>query len=388
MEHPEEAKELERAITGQLPDDWNADVPDFLYAVKADATRGWSGKVLQGLAKRVPNLVGGSADLGPSNKTDIKGADDLLPQTPGGRIVHFGVREHAMGGVMNGMALHGGVRPFGGTFLIFSDYMRPAIRLAALMGQPVVYVFTHDSIGLGEDGPTHQPVEHLAALRAIPGLVDLRPGDAAETAVAWQVALERSDGPTFLALSRQSVPILDRDALGSADGLRRGGYVLAEASGDAPGAILIASGSELALALDARERLESAGVATRVVSLPSWHLFAEQSVAYRHRVLPPSIRARVVRRGRHHLRLGAVGRIRWPRRGHRSLRSIGPGGGALPAARDHGRSRRGRGPRRRRQGARHGELSRESAVEGRSAIRCRRRLALRGSDRDVARSTK
>jgi transketolase len=292
-EHPDEAKELERAITGQLPDDWNADVPDFRYAVKADATRGWSGKVLQGLAKRIPNLVGGSADLAPSNKTDIKGADDLLPQTPGGRVVHFGVREHAMGGVMNGMALHGGVRPFGGTFLVFSDYMRPAIRLAALMGQPVVYVFTHDSIGLGEDGPTHQPVEQLAALRAVPGLVDLRPGDAAETAVAWQVAVERSDGPTFLALSRQSVPILDRGVLGSADGLRRGGYVLAEASGDAPSVILIASGTELALALEARERLEAEGVPTRVVSLPSWHLFAGQSVAYRHRVLPPSAKARV-----------------------------------------------------------------------------------------------
>jgi transketolase len=292
-EHADLAKELERAITGQLPPDWAADVPDFSDATKADATRNWSGKVIQGLAKRVPNLIGGSADLDPSNKTGIKGAEDLSAQTPGGRVVHFGVREHAMAAAMNGMALHGGVRPFGGTFLIFSDYMRPAIRLAALMRQRVTWVFTHDSIGLGEDGPTHQPIEQLAALRAVPGLCDIRPGDAAETAVAWQVALEREDGPTFLALSRQSVPLLDRGALAAADGLRRGGYVLAEAGGGAPSAILIASGSEMALALEARETLEAGGVPTRVVSLPSWRLFAEQSVAYRHRVLPPAVTVRV-----------------------------------------------------------------------------------------------
>ncbi len=292
-EHPDAAEEFERANTGQLPTDWAADVPDLTHPEKADATRNWSGKVLQGLAKRVPNLVGGSADLEPSNKTGIKGAGDLEAATPGGRVMHFGIREHAMGAVMNGMALHGGVRPFGGTFLIFSDYMRPAIRLAALMRQRVTYVFTHDSIGLGEDGPTHQPIEQLAALRAVPGLCDIRPGDAAETAVAWQVALEREGGPTFLALSRQSVPVLDREVLASADDLRRGGYVLAEASGDAPRAILIASGTELSLALEARETLEAGGVPTRVVSLPSWRLFAEQSVAYRHRVLPPAVTARV-----------------------------------------------------------------------------------------------
>lgn len=292
-EHPELAAEFERAIAGQLPADWDADVPDLSKVDKADATRGWSGKVIQALARRVPNLVGGSADLGPSNKTDIKGADDLLPATPSGRVMHYGVREHAMGAIMNGMALHGGIRPFGGTFLIFSDYMRPAIRLSALMGQPVIYVFTHDSIGLGEDGPTHQPVEHLAALRAMPGLLDLRPGDAAETEVAWRLALERDDGPTFLALSRQGVPVLDRSALGAAEGVRRGGYTLAEASGGEPRVILIGSGSELHLALEARERLEGDGVPTRVVSLPSWRLFSEQSVAYRHRVLPPSVTARV-----------------------------------------------------------------------------------------------
>jgi transketolase len=225
-----------------------------------------------------------------------------------------------MGSVMNGMALHGGVRPFGGTFLIFSDYMRPAIRLASLMGQPVIYVFSHDSIGLGEDGPTHQPIEQLASLRAIPGLMDLRPGDGPETEVAWRVAIERTDGPTFLALSRQDVPLLARSAAGdgssgrsqadgsadgsadgaaqsgglaSAEGLRRGGYVLAEASGGAPSAILLASGSELGVAVEARERLEAAGTPTRVVSLPSWYLFDRQERAYRDEVLPPSVAARV-----------------------------------------------------------------------------------------------
>jgi transketolase len=210
-------------------------------------------------------------------------------------VMHYGVREHAMGAVMNGMALHGGIRPYGGTFLIFSDYMRPAIRLAALMEQPVVYVFSHDSIGLGEDGPTHQPIEQLAALRAIPNLMDLRPADGPETEIAWRVAMERSDGPSFLALSRQTVPLLDRSdgALEAADGLRRGGYVLADASIGAPELILLASGAELALVVEARERLEAGGTPTRVVSLPSWHLFERQGEAYRDAVLPPSITARL-----------------------------------------------------------------------------------------------
>ena len=294
-EHPELAAEYLRMMAGDLPEAWDAELPDLSAVEKADATRSWSGKVIQGIAKRVPNLIGGSADLGSSNKTDIEGADSLLPATPGGRVIHFGVREHAMGAVLNGLALHGGIRPFGGTFLIFSDYMRPAIRLASLMGQPVVYVFTHDSIGLGEDGPTHQPVEQLMALRAIPGLMDLRPGDAAETEVAWRVATERSDGPAFLALTRQKVPVLPRgsDALASAEGLRRGGYVLAEAGGGTPRVILMASGSELSLALEARERLETEGTPTRVVSLPSWHLFGRQERAYREQVLPPSVTARV-----------------------------------------------------------------------------------------------
>ena len=292
--HPDLAAELLRTMAGDLPDGWDAAVPDLSAVTKADATRNWSGKVVQGIAKGVTNLVGGSADLAGSNKTDIDGADDLLPATPAGRNVRYGVREHAMGGIMNGMALHGGVRPFGGTFLIFSDYMRPAIRLAALMGQPVIYVFSHDSIGLGEDGPTHQPVEQLAALRAIPELLDLRPGDAAETEIAWRVAIERTDGPSFLALSRQKVPVIDRGgAVASADGLRRGGYVLAEATGGTPAAMLIASGSELGLALDARERLEADGTPTRIVSLPSWYLFARQPREYRDEVLPPSVPLRV-----------------------------------------------------------------------------------------------
>ncbi len=284
-DHPELAAEFLRTMAGDLPQGWDAAVPDLSRVEKADATRNWSGKVIQGIAKGVPNLVGGSADLAGSNKTDIDGADDLLPATPAGRNVRYGVREHAMGGIMNGMALHGGMRPFGGTFLIFSDYVRPSIRLAALMQQPVIYVFSHDSIGLGEDGPTHQPVEHLAALRAIPNLLDLRPGDAAETEVAWRVAIERTDGPTFLALSRQKVSVVDRARHASAEGLRRGGYVLADATGGRPAAILISSGSELGLALEARERLEASGTATRVVSLPSWYLFGRQPQEYRDEVL-------------------------------------------------------------------------------------------------------
>ncbi len=292
-EHPDLAEQFLAVMRGDLPAGWDAHLPSLTSVEKADATRNWSGKVIQGLAKGTFNLVGGSADLSPSNKTDISGADSLLPATPGGRVMHFGIREHGMGGILNGMALHGGVRPFGGTFLVFSDYMRPAVRLASLMELPVTYVFTHDSIGLGEDGPTHQPVEQIAALRAIPGLQDLRPGDAAETAVAWRVAMERTHGPSFLALSRQKVPVLDRTKLASAEGLRRGGYVLAEASDGTPRVILLASGSEVGLALEARGRLEGEGIATRLVSLPSWFLFARQDRRYQEEVLPPSVAVRV-----------------------------------------------------------------------------------------------
>ncbi len=303
VEHPELAAEYLRTMEGALPEDWDEMVPDLAAADSADATRGWSGKVIQGLAAGMPNLIGGSADLGGSNKTDIKGADSLLPASPDGRIVHYGVREHAMGSIMNGMLLHGGVRPFAGTFLIFSDYMRPAVRLAGLMEQPAIYVWSHDSIGLGEDGPTHQPVEQLASLRAIPNVLDLRPCDGPETEMAWRVAIERTDGPSFLALSRQGVPLLAREGsaaadsnsevLASAEGLRRGGYVLAEASTGTPAALVIASGTEVGLALKARRRLEADGVPTRVVSLPSWFLFQSQNQSYRDEVLPPGLRARV-----------------------------------------------------------------------------------------------
>ncbi|MDH3270291.1 MAG: transketolase [Gemmatimonadota bacterium] len=290
-EYPALAAEYVRMMDGALPDGWDAEVPDLAAVTEPAATRAWSGKVIQGLAAGIPELIGGSADLAGSNKTDIDGADSLLAETPGGRIVHYGVREHAMGSIMNGMTLHGGLRPYGGTFLIFSDYMRPAIRLAGLMGQPVVYVFSHDSIGLGEDGPTHQPVEQLAALRAIPNVMDLRPGDGPETEMAWRVAMERTNGPSFLALSRQTVPLLPREV--SAEGLRRGAYVLVEASSGRPDVILLASGSELSLAVHAAEALEASGTATRVVSMPSWYLFAQQSQSYRDEVLPPSVTARV-----------------------------------------------------------------------------------------------
>ncbi len=286
-EHPELASEFGDAVAGRLPDDWDAEIPDLASSDAPDATRSSSGKVLQGLAARIPGLIGGSADLGSSNMTDIEGADSLLSGSPEGRVIHFGVREHGMGAIMNGMALHGGVRPFGGTFLIFSDYMRPSIRLAAIMGLPVVYVFTHDSIGLGEDGPTHQPVEHLMSLRAIPNLMDLRPADAAETVEAWRSAMERTDGPAFLSLTRQKVPALQREA-GPPSDLAKGAYVLAEASGGAPELVLIGSGSETQLAVEARAVLEREGVPTRVVSMPSWYLFQRQTPAYREGVLAPS----------------------------------------------------------------------------------------------------
>ena len=292
-EHPELAEEFNRMMAGELAPGWDAEIPEYENVDKADATRSWSGKVLQAVAAGVPNLIGGSADLGSSNKTDIDGGGDLSAANPEGRVIHFGIREHGMGGVMNGLALHGGIRPFGGTFLIFSDYMRPSIRLAALMGLPVTYVFTHDSIGLGEDGPTHQPIEQLMSLRSMPGLLDFRPADAAETAVAWRIALERTDGPTWLSLTRQGVPALDRTVLASAEGARKGAYVLAEGSDSEPQVILIASGSEIGLALEARETLEADGTAARVVSMPSWYLFAQQDQAYHDAVLPPGVRARV-----------------------------------------------------------------------------------------------
>jgi transketolase len=291
--HPELAAELRAALAGELPAGWERAIPSFRSSDGAAATRSWSSKVLNAVAPVIPALVGGSADLAPSTNTLIKGGDDLEAADYGARNMHFGIREHAMGGVLNGMALHGGVRPYGATFLVFSDYMRPSIRLAALMGLPVIYVFTHDSVGLGEDGPTHQPIEQLAALRAIPGLTVLRPADGPETAAAWRAALLHRDGPTALVLTRQKVAVIDRERYASADGVLRGGYVLAEASGGAPRIVLLATGSEVGLCLAARERLEKEGTPTRVVSLPSLELFAAQSEAYRGTVLPASVPARL-----------------------------------------------------------------------------------------------
>jgi transketolase len=247
------------------------------------ATRQASGLVLNAVAARIPELIGGSADLAPSNNTLLRGSGNISRTDFGARNARFGVREHGMGAILNGMAVHGGIIPYGGTFLVFSDYMRPSIRLAALMGAHVIYIFTHDSIGLGEDGPTHQPVEHLAALRAIPNLIVLRPADAVETAAAWKLALEHRNGPVALALTRQKVPFLERS--GTAD-VARGGYILQDAAHGEPALVLLASGSEVALVADAARRLATSGVAARVVSVPSLELFAAQSAAYRDTVLP------------------------------------------------------------------------------------------------------
>ena len=294
--HPEAAAELDRWLNRELPDDLSACFPTF-EAGEEMATRKASGATLDEIAPEVGFLIGGSADLTPSNKTSVEGREDFHRTNPNGQYLRFGVREHAMAGTMNGMALHGGLRPYGGTFLIFSDYLRPSLRLSALMGQPVTYVFTHDSIGLGEDGPTHQPVEHLMALRAIPNFTLIRPADAGEVPFAWQAALENTDGPTALALTRQGVPTLDRSgaALADADGLLNGAYVLSEEDGDAgPDLILIGTGSEVQHALGAAETLrDEEGLAVRVVSMPSWALFDAQPEAYRRRVLPPQCTARV-----------------------------------------------------------------------------------------------
>jgi len=305
---PELAQELQRTLRGELPRDWDADIPVFPADAKGMATRVASGKVMNAIAPRLSALTGGSADLDPSTHTALKGLGDFDPaagkgaDTQGsagggwsyaGRNLHFGVREHAMGGIVNGMAAHGGVVPYGSTFLIFSDYMRPPIRLAALMGLHVIHVFTHDSIALGEDGPTHQPVEQLAALRAIPDLTVIRPGDANETAVAWRVAVETRDRPVLLILSRQDVPTLDRSRYAPADGLRRGAYVLSDPERGKPDLILIASGAEVGLILSAAERLSAEGVAVRCVSMPSWELFDALTQADRDAVLPPAVRARL-----------------------------------------------------------------------------------------------
>lgn len=289
-DHPELAAEFKRAMSGELPADWDDNLASFEGG--SIATRAASGKVLNSFAPNVTRLVGGSADLTGSTKTWINGSGAISREDYSGQNMYWGIREHGMAGVCNGMAVHGGVTPYCATFLVFTDYCKPSIRLAAMMGQQVIYVMTHDSIGLGEDGPTHQPVEHLSALRSIPNLHTIRPADGNETAIAWKAAMERTDGPTVLVLSRQGLPNLDQKAFGSAEGLLRGGYVLSEASGE-PSTILIATGSEVSLALDSQKALEATGVSTRVVSLPCWERFRDQSNEYRESVLPTGIGARV-----------------------------------------------------------------------------------------------
>ncbi len=301
-DYPELAQQFLVAQRGDLPQGWDENLPAF-EAGKQLATRASSGKVVEALAARIPWLLGGSADLTGSVKTQAGDATHLTGSDFSGRYIHYGIREHAMAAAMSGMALHGGVRPFGGTFLIFSDYMRPSIRLAAMMGLPVIYVFTHDSIGLGEDGPTHQPVEHLASLRAIVNLTTLRPADATETVEAWRLALDRKDGPTALILTRQGLPTLDREQLAAPENVARGAYVLSDV--EQPAAILIGTGSEVHIALAAQQMLQKEQIAVRVVSMPSWELFDAQPAGYRDSVLPPDISARVA--------VEAAGKLGWER---------------------------------------------------------------------------
>ncbi|MBV9971322.1 MAG: transketolase, partial [Xanthobacteraceae bacterium] len=292
--HPDLADEFGRMDTHQLPERWDADLPTFAPDPKGLATRDSSGKVLNAVATRYPWLVGGAADLAPSTKTHLafEGAGELEADTPGGRNIHFGIREHAMGAIVNGLALSN-LRAFGSGFLIFSDYMKPPIRLAALMELPVVYIFTHDSIGVGQDGPTHQPVEQLVSLRSVPGLITLRPADANEVVEAWRVVIALKDRPACLVLSRQALPTLDRTRYASASGLKRGAYVLADARDGKPAVILIGTGSEVSLCVDVYEELMRDGISARVVSMPSWELFEQQDRSYRDSVLPPDVTARV-----------------------------------------------------------------------------------------------
>ncbi|HWD08806.1 MAG TPA: transketolase [Actinomycetota bacterium] len=294
---PDDAAEFDRVLAGRLPDGWDADLPTIASGGKPVATRTASNQAINAIAPHVPELIGGSADLTGSNLTAIKDAEVMGPGT-GGRYLHYGVREHAMACAMNGMGLHGGVRPYGGTFLIFSDYMRPAVRLAALMKAPTIFVYSHDSIGQGQDGPTHQPVEHLASLRAMPNMVVIRPADANEAVEAWRYTMSHTGGPVALVLTRQNVPVLDRSTLAPASGLHKGAYTLYEppaANGGSPvpDVIIIATGSEVFISVDAAGRLASDGIRARVVSMPSWELFARQPQSYRDEVLPPAVTARL-----------------------------------------------------------------------------------------------
>ena len=291
--HPELANLWETLWSGKLPKGWENALPSFSTDDGLVATRKASGSIINALASVLPNLIGGSADLAPSTNTYMKDVEEQQKDTPGGRNIRFGVREHAMGSIVNGMAYHGGLIPYGATFLTFSDYMRGAVRVSALSHLHTIWVWTHDSVWLGEDGPTHQSVEHLAALRAIPGLIVIRPADANETAAAWKVAVEHRDGPVALVLSRQGLPVLDRNIYGRAENVAKGGYVLSDTRG-VPELILIATGSEVSLALQAQELLMKRSVQARVVSMPSWELFEQQEVKYRNQVLPPEVKARVV----------------------------------------------------------------------------------------------
>jgi transketolase len=295
--YPDAAAELDRRLQRVLPAGWDADIPTFTAENGNVATRAASGVALNAIAARTPELIGGSADLTPSNDTTIRGAQNFEPNDISGRYFHFGIREHGMAAIMNGMIVHGGIRPFGGTFLVFSDYMRPSVRLACLMRLPVIYVYTHDSIGLGEDGPTHQPIEQLSALRCIPNMTVIRPGDANETAMAWRIAMTHTGGPIALALTRQKVPFIDRTKFASAAGLARGAYVLGDPQGGPPQIVLIASGSEVSLIMGAQERLTAAGIRARIVSAPSLELFAQQSTDYQNTVLPPGIARLAVEAG-------------------------------------------------------------------------------------------
>ena len=291
--HPLLAKELQRVLAGELPEGWDADLPKFPADPKGMATRVSSGKVINALAEKLPDLIGGSADLHPSTKTFIDSAPDFQAGTPQGRSIHFGVREHAMGGIVNGMNLTPGIIAFGATFLIFSDYMRASLRLSALSPYPSIWVYTHDSVGLGEDGPTHQPVEHLASLRAMPNMVVIRPADANETREAWVAAIRRRKAPTALALTRQNLPTLDRKEFAPAKGLHKGAYVLADLGKRIPELILMATGSEVQLIIAAGKRLSASGRTVRLVSFPSWELFEAQPKRYREQVLPPRIKLRL-----------------------------------------------------------------------------------------------
>ena len=289
--YPDTAVEFIHTISGKLPDAWDADFPDF-SGTEAIATRAASGQVLNAISDKLPTLMGGSADLAPSNNTIIKASHDFQKDAYSGRNIRFGVREHAMGAILSGMALHKGVRPFGGTFLVFADYMRPSIRLAALMNLPVIYVFTHDSIAVGEDGPTHQPVEHLASLRAVPGLTVIRPADAHETAAAWRQAIMSTDSPVALLLSRQKLPVLEANPSAVFGGVSKGAYILADVDGT-PDIILIGTGSEVSVCLEAKNKLSENGISARVVSMPSWELFEKSPQNYKDDVLPPNVAARI-----------------------------------------------------------------------------------------------